>query len=118
MSDTFAELRAAGVCVLRACGLVGRARASHYRHVRSPMHGPRSARVVPDNGQALSAAETRGGARVDQQPGLCGPIDRPDLGQRAGRGLPLVFGIVDVLDRPGRPDSPGNGDGKPPIRRR
>jgi putative transposase len=57
MSDTFAELRAAGVCVLRACGLVGRARASHYRHVRSPMHGPRSARVVPDNGQALSAAQ-------------------------------------------------------------
>jgi hypothetical protein len=50
MSGAFAELRAAGLSVVRACVLIGRARASHYRHARGPVHGPRPARVVPDNG--------------------------------------------------------------------
>ncbi len=57
MSGTFAELRTAGLSVLRACLLIGRARATHYRHVRGPVHGPRPVRVVPDNGQALSRGE-------------------------------------------------------------
>ena len=57
MSTAFAELRTARVPIRRACALVGRARATHYRHARGPVHGPRPARVVPDNGQALSMAE-------------------------------------------------------------
>jgi len=57
MTDTFAELRAAKVPVRRACLLIGRARATHYRHARGPVHGPRPARALPDNGQALSSGE-------------------------------------------------------------
>jgi len=57
MNDTFTELRAAEVPIKRACVLVGRARATHYRHARGPVHGPRQARVVPANGQALSEGE-------------------------------------------------------------
>ncbi len=57
MTAAFAELRAAKVPTTQACGLVGRARATHYRHARGPVHGPRPARVVPDNGQALSDGE-------------------------------------------------------------
>lgn len=30
---------------------------THYRHARGPVHGPRPARLVPDNGQALSEVE-------------------------------------------------------------
>src|SRR5665647_2905906 len=43
MSATFTELRAAGVSIVRACVLIGRARASHYRHARGRVHGPRPA---------------------------------------------------------------------------
>jgi transposase InsO family protein len=57
VNAAFAELRDAGVPIRRACGLIGRARATHYRHARGPQHGPREARAVPDNGQALSATE-------------------------------------------------------------
>ncbi|MBC7278856.1 hypothetical protein [Nocardioides sp.] len=57
MSTAFVELRAAAVPTTKACVLVGRSRATHYRHARGPVHGPPPARVVPDNGQALSAAE-------------------------------------------------------------
>ena len=57
MSTTFAELRGAAVPVTRACTLVGRSRATHYRRSRGPVHGPRPARQAADNGQALSQAE-------------------------------------------------------------
>jgi len=57
VNAAFAELRDAGVPIRRACGLIGRARATHYRHARGPQHGPREARAVPDNGQALSDTE-------------------------------------------------------------
>jgi putative transposase len=57
MNTAFGELRAAAVPTIKACVLLGRARASHYRHARGPMLGPRPARMVPDNGQALSLAE-------------------------------------------------------------
>jgi putative transposase len=57
MNHTFAALRAAAVPVRRACVLIGRARATHYRHAKGPVLGPRPARMVPDNGQALSDAE-------------------------------------------------------------
>ena len=57
MNLVFAQLRGAGVSVARACLLLGRARATHYRHARGPQLGPRRARLVPDNGQALSPVE-------------------------------------------------------------
>ena len=57
MNAAFGELREAAVPTRRACVLIGRARATHYRHARGPVHGPRPARTVPDNGQALSDTE-------------------------------------------------------------
>ena len=57
MNAAFEQLRAAAVPVNRSCALVGRARATHYRHARGPLHGPRLARRVADNGQALSGIE-------------------------------------------------------------
>jgi len=57
VNATFGELRAAGVPTIGACALIGRSRATHYRHAQGPLHGPRPARSVPDNGHAPSAAE-------------------------------------------------------------
>ncbi|NYI42810.1 hypothetical protein [Demequina lutea] len=57
MRATFTELRAVAVPISRSCALLGRARATHYRHARGPVHGPRPVRAVPENGQVLSPAE-------------------------------------------------------------
>jgi len=57
MTTTFAELRTAGMATRDACGLIGRSRATHYRHSRPSVHGPAPARASADNGQALSAGE-------------------------------------------------------------
>lgn len=57
MSTAFAELRAVEVPTTKACVLIGRSRATHYRHARGPVHGPRRLRTVPDNGQALTDTE-------------------------------------------------------------
>ena len=54
MSATFTELRAAAVPINRAAW----PGQGHPLPARSrPVHGPRPARAVPENGQALSAAE-------------------------------------------------------------
>jgi putative transposase len=57
MSAAFAELRSAAVPIKRACRLIGKARATHYRHARGRRHGPAPARSTPENGQALSLVE-------------------------------------------------------------
>ena len=57
MTTGFDALRTAGVSTKRSCALIGRSRATHYRHRQAPLHGPKPARPVPDNGQALTAAE-------------------------------------------------------------
>lgn len=58
MSTAFAELRAAAVPTSKAWLLVGRARATHYRHAKgADARSARPLRVVPENGQALTAAE-------------------------------------------------------------
>jgi putative transposase len=57
LSVAFSELRAAGVTTKSACALIGRPRASHYRHLLGPVQGPKPRREVPDNGQALTPAE-------------------------------------------------------------
>ena len=57
MSAAFDQLRVAGLSVSRSCELVGRPRATHYRHARPPLHGPREAPRVPDSGQSLTAPE-------------------------------------------------------------
>ena len=57
MSAAFVELRDVGLPVRTACALIGRARATHYRHVRGPVLGPKPARVPARNAQALSVTE-------------------------------------------------------------
>ncbi len=57
MTVAFVELRAGQVTTKAACALIGRPRASHYRYQARPVLGPKEARRVPDNGQALTAAE-------------------------------------------------------------
>jgi putative transposase len=57
MTTSFDELRTAGVSTKRSCALIGRSRATHYRHLEGPVQGPKPARPVPDNGQALTEAE-------------------------------------------------------------
>jgi putative transposase len=57
MTIGFDELRTAGVSTKHSCGLIGRSRATHYRHQRGPLQGPKPARRVPDNGQAMSGVE-------------------------------------------------------------
>ena len=64
MNAAFGELREAAVPTRRACVLIGRARATHYRHARGPVHGPRPARMLPDNGQALSDTERQAVLRL------------------------------------------------------
>jgi hypothetical protein len=57
MTGAYDDLRAAEVPVRRACTLIGRARATHYRHQKPPVHGPARPRRAPDNGQALTDTE-------------------------------------------------------------
>ena len=51
MSSTFIELRDAGLPVRAACALIGRARASHYRHVPGPVMWPKPAGCRPVTGR-------------------------------------------------------------------
>jgi hypothetical protein len=53
----FADLRGAQLTTKAACALIGRPRASHYRHRAGRVNGPKEARLVPDNGQALTETE-------------------------------------------------------------
>jgi putative transposase len=57
LNAAFGELRAAGVTTKAACALIGRPRATHYRQLLGPVHGPTARRQDPDNGQALTPAE-------------------------------------------------------------
>ena len=57
MTTAFADLRGAQLTTKAACALIGRPRASHYRQRAGPLHGPKEARLVPDNGQALTEVE-------------------------------------------------------------
>ena len=57
MSTAFAQLRDQQVPTSTACALIGRPRASHYRHARAPVLGARQARAVPANGQAMTGTE-------------------------------------------------------------
>jgi len=45
--DTFEQLRIEGVPTKDACALIGRARATHYRHLQPPVRGPAPARASP-----------------------------------------------------------------------
>ncbi len=64
LNTTFEQPRTEGVPTKDACALIGRARATHYRRLQPPVHGPAPARASPDNGQALSAAERAAGFRT------------------------------------------------------
>lgn len=102
MNTAFTELRDAGVSVTASCELIGRSRATHYRHTRPPVQGPKRPRPAPANGQALSAVERAAVLELINRPGICGPGDTAGLGPRARRGQLYLLGLEHVSDRPGR----------------
>ena len=55
MDETFTALTGVGLPVTTACQLVGRARASHYRHALPPAQGPKPRRAP--GSQAMTPAE-------------------------------------------------------------
>jgi len=55
IAEAFTALTSAGTPVRTACALLGRSRATHYRRLRPPLHGPRPGRRPGP--QALTAAE-------------------------------------------------------------
>ncbi len=82
MSATFTELREAEVPIKRCCALLGRARATHYRHVRGPQHGPRPAQC--------------------RAPGTCGSQARSMTSATAARHIGiLLFDDMEELDAVG-----------------
>ena len=56
-------------CTRRAAGLLGRPRATHYRHLKGPFHGPPSPRPTPVN--ALSEQERQQVLDVLRSPEFC-----------------------------------------------
>ena len=67
IEDSFTALRAAGTAVAEACRLLGRSRASHYRHAKGSWQGPRERR--PPGPQALNATERSAVLDVINRPG-------------------------------------------------
>jgi putative transposase len=63
--DALAKL----TCTRRAAQLLGRARATHYRHRRGPLHGPPAPRPAPVN--ALTQAERQQVLMVLRSPEFC-----------------------------------------------
>jgi len=119
MTATFTELGAAAVPVSRSCSLLGRAGATYYRHARGPVHGPRPARLVPENGQALSGAERAAVLTLINTPAYA------DLSKSIGQiwARELDEGRYWVrrprcIGSPGRPGRAGNGGGWRPTRPR
>jgi putative transposase len=68
IDDHFDDL-AKVTCTRRAASLLGRPRASHYRHVKGPMHGPPAPRPTPAN--ALSETERQRVLDVLRSPEYC-----------------------------------------------
>jgi putative transposase len=68
IDDHFDDL-AKVTCTRRAASLLGRPRASHYRHLKGPMHGPPAPRPTPVN--ALSETERQRGLDVLRSPEFC-----------------------------------------------
>jgi transposase InsO family protein len=68
MTGAYEDLRVLEVPIDRACTLIGRSRATHYRHLRAPVQGPRKPPTVPDNGQALRTTERAGVLSVINAP--------------------------------------------------
>ena len=82
MNTTFTELRAAAVPIKRACVLVGRARATHYRHVRGPVHGVDAVdHPLPGPQRAPQFVQDDEVVPTGFQPGVgedVGDVDRPE----------------------------------------
>lgn len=68
IDDHFDDL-AKVTCTRRAAGLLGRARATHYRHLKGPRLGPPAPRPTPVN--ALSETERQGVLGVLRSPEFC-----------------------------------------------
>lgn len=69
MIDDHLDDLAKVTCTRTAASLLGRPRASHYRHVKGPMHGPPAPRPTPAN--ALSEAERQRVLDVLRSPEFC-----------------------------------------------
>ncbi len=80
MTVAYDDLRAAEVPVRGACALIGRARATHYRHRRAPVEGPARPRKAPENGQALTDTERAQVLALINHTEVRRPGDLPDLG--------------------------------------
>ena len=68
IDDNFDDL-AKLTCTRRAAQLLGRARATHYRHRRGSLHGPPAPRPAPVN--ALTQAERQQVLMVLRSPEFC-----------------------------------------------
>jgi putative transposase len=68
IDDHFDDL-AKVTCTRRAAGLLGRPRATHYRHLKGPLHGPPAPHPAPAN--ALSEAERQQVLTVLRSPEFC-----------------------------------------------
>jgi putative transposase len=68
IDDHFDDL-ASVTCTRRAAGLMGRPRATHYRHRQGPVLGPRAPRPAPAN--SLSEAERQQVLTVLRSPEFC-----------------------------------------------
>jgi len=68
IEPAFAELVTV-TSTAQACTLVGRARATHYRHQRPPLHGPPSPRPAPPN--SLTEAERQRILSLLRSPEYC-----------------------------------------------
>jgi len=71
-----------------ACALAGRPKATHYRSMTEPVHGP--TRPRRHAAECVDPRGERAGPAPVARPGLPGPRRRPGVGDAAGRGrLPV-----------------------------
>ena len=77
--------------VRRACELLGRSTATHYRRKQSPLLGPVRPRPTPPN--ALTETERAEVLAVLTSERFCDKSRRPHLGGTARRRLLPVFAI-------------------------
>ncbi len=59
MNTTFDQLRIEGAPTKDACVLIGRARATHYRHLQPPVRGPAPARASPTTASTVRVGALR-----------------------------------------------------------
>jgi putative transposase len=97
--DTHLDELAAATSTRRACELLGRSRASHYRHAVGLMHGPRVPSPAPIN--KLSEAEQQKVLTVLRSPDYCDLAPAQIWARLLDDGIYLCFDIDHVSPAPG-----------------